>query len=572
MKMIKKAVTFGLGLALGNVATFAQSLDDAKKAIDAEQYTKASGILKQLIISKAKDGNNYFYLGKIYMVNDYIDSARTTFTEGITKDPKNALNYVGLGMIDFQTGDAGSAKTNFDKAVSMGPKKYETYLAIGKAYLMGKKPDFAAALPNLEKADELDSKDKDPDVFVALGDYYAMQRDNSKAYGKYLLATDINPNLSRVQVQIGKMYKEAFAFADAESFVKRVLEKDPDYGPAYRELAEIGMQWSRAVSKTEGDIKKKASLDNMRKYLDLTDKSFDSRLRYAQFLVYAGDWLTLSQELQTLKASEGSRADFVLQRLRGYSAIENKDYETGKKELEKLFASVKDSARLVSSDYLYFGLAQKYTNDDSLAFINIAKAVKKDSTLADTLAGLGQKYYTAQKYLKAIEVYKTMIEANSKNPNLVSYLFSYAAFNYYAYGEDLKANRPPKRELLVTADSTFVKVSRLAPDYESTYLFRGRVNNQIDYFDNKSALKGLAIPYYQKYVELITAKPDKAAASSKALIESYNNLGSLTALTDVVKAKEYFSKTLALDPTNAIAQQNMKILTAPPGGVKTNKK
>jgi hypothetical protein len=50
--------------------------------------------------------------------------------------------------------------------------------------------------------------------------------------------------------------------------------------------------------------KKAEALANMRKYLDLTDKSFDSRLRYAQFLVYAGDFATLGQEVATLNSPD----------------------------------------------------------------------------------------------------------------------------------------------------------------------------------------------------------------------------------------------------------------------------
>lgn len=564
MKMIKKAVTLSLGLVvMGSTATFAQSLDDAKKAIDAEQFAKASGILKQLVASKAKDGDNYYYLGKVYLENDYIDSARNTFTQGTTADPKNALNFVGLGLADFQTGNASSAKTNFDKAIAMGAKKYETYLEVGKAYLTGAKPDFAAALPMLEKADELDSKDKDPEVFVAKGNFYALQKDNSKAYAQYLLATDINPNLNRVQVQIGKMYKEAFAFAEAESFVKKAVEKDANYGPAYRELAEIQQQWSRGLAAAEGDVKKKESLENMRKYLELTDKSFDSRLRYATFLVYAGDWTTLSQELQTLKAPEGSSSGFVLQRLRGYSAIENKDYATGLKELDALFARKQDTARIIGSDYLYLGVAQKNTGNDSLAVMNIAKAVKLDSTKVDSLSAIGLKYYTARNFAKAAEIYTAAAEANSIPAKAVTNYYYAGRSNYFNYALADQANQNPDRAILVKADSAFSKVNKMAPDYVQAYLDRARVNKQIDNKDNKDALKGLPVPFYEKYVETVNAKPETVAAAKAGLIEAYNNLGSYAALTDVAKAKDYFNKTLALDPTNANAKQNLDLLNKP---------
>ena len=56
---------------------------------------------------------------------------------------------------------------------------------------------------------------------MALADFYAYQRKNTEAYPMYLRALDINPNLSRAHVQIGKMYKDAFAFAEAETEIKK---------------------------------------------------------------------------------------------------------------------------------------------------------------------------------------------------------------------------------------------------------------------------------------------------------------------------------------------------------------
>ena len=181
MKTIKKKITLSLGLVMMGAASFAQSLADAKKAIDAEQYQKATSVLKTLVASNAKEGDNYFNLGTVYLLADEIDSARAAFTSGTTADPKNPLNFVGLGHADLQSNNTANAKTNFDKALSFGAKNYQTYLEIGKAYLAQEKPDYTSALPNLTKADELDAKDKDPETFLALADFYAMQKKNTEA-------------------------------------------------------------------------------------------------------------------------------------------------------------------------------------------------------------------------------------------------------------------------------------------------------------------------------------------------------------------------------------------------------
>ena len=564
MKMIKKNIALATGLLLmGSTASFAQSLADAKKAIDAEQYQKATSMLKTLVANQPKEGDNYFNLGKVYLLTDNIDSARAAFTNGTTADPKNALNFVGLGQADLSQGNATNAKTNFDKAISLKTKDYTTYLAIGRAYIdqVDKKNiDYTQALPNLQKADELDAKDKDPETFLALADFYALQRKNTEAYPQYLRALDINPNLYRANVQIGKMYKDAFAFPEAEAEIKKVIAADPNYGPAYRELAETQMQWSFADPKN-GAAKRTEALDNMRKYLDLTDKSFDSRLRYAQFLVYASDFATLEKEVATLNSPDPKNPKtFVVTRMRGYSAVENKNYEQGIKYMNELFARTQDASRIIGSDYLYLGRAQQATGQDSLAFVNIAKGVELDSTKVEELANIGAKYYQAQNFPKAAEVYSKVVTVNSKNPNLAMAYYYLGAANYFTYAFAARDGKNPSKDILVKADTAFASLAKLAPDYEVAYLFRARIGKNLDDAENS---KKLAVPYYEKYIELVTAKPEKLTASKTQVMEAYNYLGAVAAVTDKEKAKEYFNKVLAIDPQNALALDNLKFLNAP---------
>jgi tetratricopeptide (TPR) repeat protein len=558
MKTIKKIIAFTLGLVMmGSAASFAQSLADAKKAIDAEQYQKATSMLKTLVNTQAKDGDNYFNLGNVYLINEEIDSARAIYNKGIAADPKNALNYVGLGHADLLSNNATSAKTNFDKAIELGKKDYLTYMYIGRAYFEQPKPDYAAALPNLQKADDLDAKDKDPDTFIALGDYWSQQFKNTEAYQQYLRALDITPGLKRVNVQIGKMFKQTQSFVEAENKIKEVIALDANYGPAYRELAEIQRRWSDFDPKNAA-AKTAEALSNMRKYLDLTDKSFESRYRYVQFLMYANDFPTLGTELATLKVDPSNPKSFVINRLQGYTAVEAKNYEQGVKYLNSIFAKKEDASRILGSDYLYLGKAYAGIGNDSLAVLNIVKGVELDSTKVEELADVAKKYYTAKNYDKAIPVFKKVIELNSKNPN--------SAMNYFYLGlADYVKSAAKDRAILVESDSAFAKVTRLAPEYEPAFLYRARVNKAIDVIDNPDTQKGLSIPFYEKFIELVTVtKPEKAAANAKNLVDTYNYLGFFISGTDKEKAKEYFGKTLAIDPQNAYAADNLKALNAPP--------
>lgn len=562
MKMTKKAITLGLGLVVMGSASFAQSLNDAKKAIDAEQYQKATTMLKALVKSQASKGENYFNLGDVYLRMDYVDSARAVFTQGVTADPKNSLNYIGLGEADLFSNNPTSASTNFAKAVEVSSKKdYIPQLYIGKAYIATDKPDFTAALPFLQKADELDKDDKDAEVFVALGDYYALQKKNSDALVNYMRALSMNTNLLRAKVQIGRMYTESRAFPEAETELKDAITADANYGPAYREIAELYMQWANQVA-AEQATKSALALTNYKKYLDLTDQSYESKLRYAQFLFYAKDFQTLEQvtsELATMNPNDSK--NLVVSRLRGYSAFENKNYPKSLEYMNDFFAKVKDTARIVASDYLYLGKAQLQSGNDSLAVINIGKAVEKDSTNVEALAEVAKAYFDAKKYAKAAATYEKVIKAG---PNSKGVLYSYfynGLANYFDYAAAYSAKTNPSKDLLVKADASIAKVAELAPETTDAYIYRGRINNLLD---DEANPKGLMVPHYELFIKKVTVdKPELATANAKKLGEAYDNLGGFYALSDKAKALDYLNKSIAVNPAGTFAPAKIKELTAP---------
>lgn len=566
MKILKKAITLNVGLVLMGSAVFAQNLNDAKKAIDAEQYQKASSMLKSLVSSQASNGDNYYNLGLVYLKTGYIDSARAVFTKGVTADAKNNLNLIGLGEADLLSNNPTSAKTNFDKAVAMAPKDYKTYLALGKAYLAQdkpddetSKPDFANALANITKADELDSKDKDAEVFLALGDAYALQKKNSEALSPYLRVGDIDATNRRAKTQIGKMYKESRAFAEGEKELQDVIAADPNYGPAYRELGELYLQWS-----SFGTDKEKAAkaIENYRKYLDLTDKSLESQLRYAQFLFYAKDFQTLEQVATSIQVPADNQKIAVVSRMKGWAAYENKNYPQALTYMNEFFAKEKDPSKILGFDYLYLGKAQLKAGQDSLALINITKAVEKDSTNTDALAEVAKSFYDAKKYAKSAEIYEKAIKAN---PNGKGSLYNYyynAMANYFDYGAKLTAKQNPSKDILVRADSSIAKVTQISPETYDAYLTRARINSLLD--DDKDP-KGLMLPYYEEYIKKVTEKPELVAqaAYAKRLSEAYDTIGGFYFYKDKEKAKDYFNKSVAIYPTGTFAAAKLKELTAP---------
>ncbi len=119
MKMMRKIATAAAGLALVGSSVFAQSIADAKKAIDAEQYVKAKAMLKNLTVTQPTNGEAFFQLGWVYLSQEYVDSAKAVFEKGKAVDPKSPLNYVGLGVASQLNGDDAGANARFKEAIDL---------------------------------------------------------------------------------------------------------------------------------------------------------------------------------------------------------------------------------------------------------------------------------------------------------------------------------------------------------------------------------------------------------------------------------------------------------------------
>jgi tetratricopeptide (TPR) repeat protein len=548
-----------LGLVFISSVVFSQSLTDARKAIDAEQYQKGKAMLNSLTSTQATNPETFFYLGNLYLTTasinirpDYIDSAKAVFEKGISANAEYALNFVGLGAVDLAK--KASPKVNFDKAIALTKKKdHLTDLYIGRAYVNAPKPMITEGMVHLNKAKLLN--EKDAQLFLVLGDAYRAEMKNSEAFSAYRTAFDLDKTFLRSKVELGKINKMSKAFEEAIAEFNSVIALDDKYGPAYRELAETYYQWAW-TSKKEYEGRIKLALQFYEKYMDLTDRSLDSRLRHADFLYLVKDFKALEAE-----ANEMAKLDNVnprVLRYLAYSAFENGNFTSSAQALNDFIAKV-EPTRLISQDYLYLGRAQmKDTTKFQEGMANIEKAVALDSTNAVVMSEIGQALYKGKKYVEAARAYEIAI----LNPERALLDYYYLGMSYYfTYGAQNAAKLNPPKDLLVKADTAFSFLVKRSPTTQAGWQYRGRINRLLDENDSK----GLAVPYYEAYVKLVTLdKPELAAKSVPGLIEAYNYLGSVALRkdSDKLKAKEYFDKVILLDPSNVTAKESIAAIAS----------
>jgi len=562
MKMISKIAGAGLGLMFLGSSVFAQSLADAKKAIDAEQYQKAKSMLKNLTTTQADKDENYFYLGWVYLKQDYSDSAKAVFNKGLSVNAKSPLNLVGLGAVAHVEKDNATATSNFNQAIALAGKSSTPYLYVGLSYLLpvngssmtvnGSKvtpADADAAIAVLTKGKTVNAKDAV--LLVALGDAYRSQLKSNDAYTNYSSALTIDPKLAAADVATGVLWKNAENFEDSEKQFQAALAIDPNYGPAYRELAELYLRWA-PKDPTQYDAKVKQAADSYKKFISLTDYSVESQMRYADFVFRTKDYTTLQKIANDISAS--SKGNLRAYRYLGYAAYENKDYPAAEAALTKWIKEA-DPKRVLPNDYLYLGRTQIAEKKDSLGVKTLRQALTLDTSQVDLYGEIAKSLYQLNKYVEAGDAYKVFTE-RSRQATLLDHYREGISY-YLAFGEQqdkLAKDKTFKLDstLLVKADTAFTYVQRKAakPVAEAA-LYLAYIN---DYQEvDRNNIKGLAKPFYEQYIQLITSKGNPDDKTKGKLANAYAYLGNYAENKekDSAKALDLYTKAKEMDPSNA---------------------
>ncbi len=561
--MINKVAITGLGLVLVGSSVFAQSLADAKKAIDAEQYQKAKSMLKNLTTTQADKDENFFYLGWVYLKQDYVDSAKAAFNKGVAVNAKSALNFAGLGAAAHIEKDNSGAANNFNQAITLAGKgNSKPYLYAGLGYLLPVSgaaignngsavapADADAAIAVLNKGKVVNPKDAE--VLVALGDAYRSQLKSNDAYSAYSSAITLDPKSAAANVAEGVLWRYADNFDDSQKQMQAALAIDPNFGPAYRELAETDLRWA-STDPAQYDAKVKEAADNFKKYINLTDYSVESQMRYADFLIRTKDYVALQKVATDLSSS--AKSNLRVYRYLGYAAFENKDYPSALTALNKWVGEA-DPKRLIPNDYLYLGRTELALKQDSLAIRDLRKALTLDTSQVDIYGEIAASLYASGKYIDAAEAYHTYGEKSRKAK--ISDHFKEGFSYYQAYkGQLIQAQTvktlKPDSTLLAKADSAFTYVEKklTTPNAQITY-FHANVKDFEE--GDRNNIKGLAKPYFEQYIQLITAKGGTPDDQTKGyLAAAYVYLANYAQYKekDEAKALDLYTKAKDMDPTN----------------------
>ena len=554
---MNKFKIFSIALITSATFSHAQDIEQAKKAIDAEQFEKAKSMLKSVIQTKPSNGKAAFLLGTVYLTQNVADSAKIYFQKGLTGNEGAKLNYIGLGQMDLDKSNLSAAQANFALATKdLKKKDTEEFVYIGRAYMNASKPDYKSAITVLNRAKLINPLDAQ--VQLALGDAYYGDKNQNEAYAAYRNAFQADNTLIRAKMQLGVLLKGAKSYDLALKAYNEVIALNPNYGPVYRELAETYYKWGRNKPSKSAEYMKTA-IGHYEKYMNLTDYSLNSRMRHADFLILVKDYAALEVEANKLK--ELDKVNPRIFRYLGYSAYENGNVDVAIKSLESFTSN--PANKIIAKDFLYLGLSKikKGTSADGLkidpiafeaGLIDIKKSIAMEPLAVEDLNDIGKKMFSQKLYKEAA----TLFEFGTKNQENKNYLDDNLYYGLSLYYLNSQKDIKPDAIALKKADTAFANVLVASPGYQDAYIYRARTYRLLDNDEMMTKL-------YQEYITKVTEKgPEELAKPTvkTKFIECYNNIAASYANTDKIKAKEYFAKTLALDPSNPYATESLKLL------------
>lgn len=528
------STVFAVLLFLASATTAFSQTPEIRKAFhyfEVQQPSKMIPALQQA----TQEPENLYYLGLGYIMIGDLEKALATFEKGIANNSKDPLPVAGKGHVRLLQKKTEEGKNLLLQAADMNRKKTAAqWEAIGHAYLADSK-FLLDAISALEKAKEIDNGDRE--VHLLLGDAFLAQNQGGPSVSSYERAVSADPNWALPLFKISQVYKRSRNDEIVFEYLNRAVTVDPEFAAAWKELAEIHYLKKESAKAVQA----------LEKYLSISETPGEAKFQYA-FYLFMNKQYDKANEIFKEVLNDRNASSTAL-KFYAFSLVEQGKKDEAQKVLEQYFQKAKPN-EIKPSDYASYGKLLLDLKKDSLAIDAFAKGMALDTAKQEVeIRELRAKaLYDRKKYAAAAEAYSELIgvkEGLGQRPS--AYDVFYKGLSYFLDGQNIKA------------DSAFTQLTEMQPTSTYGFLYAAKARAQYD----STGTQGIAVPMYEKYVELAEADPQK---NKKDLIDAYDYLGqyalhkSTNQAEGLSKATSYFQKILKLDPKNERAQEFMEAL------------
>ena len=433
-----------------------------------------------------------------------------------------------------------------------------------KAILKSNAPDSEKQIKSIYKKNK-----KNADVVVGIGRAYYEAKDtaNARIYGEYGAKMNYGP----AYILLGDITALSDDGGGAARYYDQAIYFDPKNPDAYYKYASVYRKVSPtgAAAKLEElraqrpdlpvDALKGRILYMANEFEDAIaafEKADRSKMEERDLRSFAMAYYLTGKHQPSLQVAEfalqKSPRDAGFNRLAFFTNTDLKNYDQALVYADRLFHQ-SDSAKFTYFDYSYYGNALNGAKKHDEAIAAYKKALEQEFDSNDKRAGVVKQLADAY---KGIDDYDNALKYYDQYLKEVSHasLTDYADMGrlYVQYADKLEGDA--KTEKLKKADEIYADLAvKNADALEYSLFWRGRVGTMMD----PEATQGMAQPFYEQLVEIISAKAEKDKSDIARLKEGGNFLMVyyLKIKDDVAKSKEFAQKVIEVDPENETAKQ-----------------
>lgn len=515
-----------------------QSIADAKKNMYYGREESAKKTLESMVNLTPADPDAVYLLGELYLRQGNLSGAYNIYKkkagEELQQDynkKKSPLVYIGWAHVLIDTGRVAEGKALIESIlIKTKNKNVDALSAIAMVNMDSTTGDLQRAIQLLGLA--INREKKDASLYNLLGDAYRKLHDGSNAVLNYNLALEADPANAEAMYKKGKIYKTQNNPDVYMDRFKLAYAMDSTYAPVLYELYQYF--FSRDVYYAQLYFNKyieHSDPDPQQAYL-AADLNYVSK-KYAEAIAKANEVLQ----------KEGDSAQPRLYKLIAYSYVALGDSSKAFNFMNQYFDK-QDTTDYVAKDFfLQAQLMEKQSQDTNRIIATYTKGLSLEKEVANKVDYLNSLIRIASASNNNLQEAYWRGELYNTKPNATN-------LDLYKWGMVLYQGSS-----YVKADSVFAIYQDKYPDQLYGYLYRAKSNT----YQDSAMEKGLAVPYYKKLIEV--AEKDEVKNKS-VLVMAYEYLAAYEA--NVTKhyaaSLENFDKLLALEPGNADAAKNSKVI------------
>ncbi len=468
-----------------------------------------------------------------------------------------AIKYLLMGVL--MTGFMAPAMAQDDKAT----------IAQAEKIIKSKQAANSSEMKDIIKANK-----KNPVVLAGIGRAYLDIQDTANAHKYAMMAIEKGKNYGPAYVLAGDIEAVKENGGSASAWYEQAVYFDPQNPEGYRRYAQVNSKVSPRSSVDMLERLRKARPDypvdiisaeiydkagNITKALEYYEKVDKNKMEAYQLTSFALDYFLKGEFEKSLSVSQFGNQKFArnpaLNRISFFNLTNLQRYPEALTYADRLF-NQSDSAKITSSDYLYYGYALQGNKQyqEAIDAFNKSLAENKDNEAdrSDALKNIANAYTELGDITNAVSTYDRYMKS-LKNVTALDYN---TLANMYRTDADKKTGA----EKVAALNKAIEVFNEMGDKFPSVADFAAYQNAHIGFELDPETNQGTAKPYYEKLITVIKAKPSLEDKDNERLVEAYRYLGYYYQLKgDKENANANWNKVLSIDPNNETAKTALGI-------------